>query len=264
MFAYNAENVPAINNHASALAVWQKAKPWRNAPSNERPLEDRKKRHVAIVLHPDRIACRLHSTEVVSYYEDGRVAVYLYGSVSTDNFVCALLRHCGTFIMGNKVDPVVWRRDVGTWDLGFGQLVEGRTAWFDENYNLQNPRLITTYALHNGVSRKLRDEYGYSEFTAWRKAYEAMHGQPDFGWRSRGTPKYRPDAMAHDWVIDALKQRGEVWKELSRSCSDEFILKCIYHRHPEVVATAQRESFNTLRDYENWRALDRKYGHLVR
>ena len=89
-------------------------------------------------------------------------------------------------------------------------------------------------------------------------------GQPDFGWSTRKHgPNYRPNAMAADWIIEAVQDRSK-WVELSRTTTNDFILQTIYRHHPECVQVGEISCFKNYRAYESWKALDRKYGYLVR
>lgn len=91
-FSYMGYGLPYLSNHAEALRFWEQAGKWRGE-SNERILDKRAKRNVTIRQTSDgSIACRMHSTDVVTYHPDNTLTIRPWRSKSTDVFAGRLLR----------------------------------------------------------------------------------------------------------------------------------------------------------------------------
>jgi hypothetical protein len=271
MFSSNNDGIPNLTNYADALHRFERTKPWRGyRDTDARPLDkNRALKHKTIRKGNDgTIYCRLHATDCVIFYADGRIDVDMsYSSVTTDSFIARVTSGMPMWFTSNADEPVVWLPGVGGtyhWDTARGFLIEGDTAHFDADGGLTNARPITHLAIKPHVARQLRNDYGYPDFMLWRRAYETMNGQPDFGYKSRDNPNYRPNDLRRLEVVEFLQDRGgDGWKDLSSRCSNDHILQCLYQAHPEVIATREEECFIGQRAYQNWRSLDRKYRAIL-
>lgn len=265
MFAYNGGDLPSLHCYADAFRCWDNATQWRDS---KREWDGRKldgnKRHITIRKgNNGQIICRMHSTDVVVYHTDGSIHVDCsYGSRSTDEFIWGLLRGSGIHCRTNERKPVAWVRHDG----GYHFVTD--TAKFIvgiDGFKLDNPETIYTYASKPAVVKQVLTDYGYGDFIAWRKMYLAMQGEPQTNdWRGRNNPKYRPNTMHSAEVMQALRDGGENCGVLANRCSEDYVRTQLLRRHPEIVAVAEREPFNDERDYQNWKALDRKYGWAVK
>ena len=96
-FQLDARHIETIVDYGDAVAQYQATKPWRGEEEVGmwRCLDtaNNRKRHTAFRLNTSNgdVECRLHSTNVVTYHENGDITILPYQSVSTDNFASALL-----------------------------------------------------------------------------------------------------------------------------------------------------------------------------
>lgn len=84
------EGIPTLNNYAEAVRHFERVKPWRG--KDERPIGNRT--HRAKIIHrllDGSIACRLYSTDVVTYHPDNTISVEFYDSRSTCEFASRIL-----------------------------------------------------------------------------------------------------------------------------------------------------------------------------
>lgn len=267
-FSLDTTDFPRISTVHQAAAHWSKKKPWRTQPSNHRPLEKASKKHCRLIrISENEYRARLHDTDVVTYTPEGIVVDARYSSVSTDNFIHALLGWSPVVVMGNRGYPTAWqinRNAAGYYS--HGQLIEGGRAIFDKDFNLVNPKPYLRPTLDRTKTRLVRQQYGIDDFVAWRKAYDAMYPDrpkhPD--WRSWRGPGWRPDWLPRADIKHALLERGDAWIELEMLCTTDYIISSIYREHPEIVRTEQRDTFENMVEYENWLKLDSKYGWAVK
>lgn len=267
-FSLDTTDFPRIATLDQAAAHWTKKKPWRFEPSSYRPLEKASKKHCKLIrISENEYRARLHDTDVITYTPEGITVRAGYSSISTDNFIQALLGWSPVMVLGNRGPVCAWQINRGAngyWTKG--QLVQGGIAIFDKAFNLTNPRPYKRLTLDRVQSKEVRVKYGINDFMAWRKAYESMCPErpkhPD--WRSWRGPGWRPDHLSTNDVQELLTQRGDGWIELEFECTDQHILDCIYRKHPEIVRTEERDTFENLAEYDNWLKLDRKYGWAIR
>lgn len=267
-FSLDTADFPNIANLDQAAAHWARKKPWRSEPSGHRPLEKKTKKHCRLIRISDaEYRARLHDTDVVTYTPEGITVDVRYSSISTDNFIQALLGWSPVLVMTNRGYPCAWRINRST--TGFyshGQLINGSRAIFDKDFNLTNPRPYHRLTLDRAKSKAVRAKYGIDDFAAWRKAYEAMNPErpvhPD--WRSWRGPGWRPDRLSISDVQELLMQRGDGWVELEFECTTQHIIDSIYRQHPEIIHSEERATFENLGEFDNWLKLDSKYRWAIR
>lgn len=86
------DGFPTINNHAQAQRFFDKTKPWRGGNENERPLGNRRDKHkMLVLLNNGDFACRLYSTDVLTYHRDNTISIRRYDTASTVEFANAIL-----------------------------------------------------------------------------------------------------------------------------------------------------------------------------
>lgn len=267
-FSLDTTDFPRIATVHSAAIHWAKKKPWRSEPSNHRPLEKASKKHCRLIrISENEYRARLHDTDVITYTPEGVTVNAGYSSISTDNFIAALLGWSPVMVTGNRGPVCAWQINRNT--AGYyshGQLVQGGTAIFDKDFKLVNPKPIMRLTLDRTKSKAVRARYGIDDFVAWRKAFDAMcpdrPKHPD--WRSWRGPGWRPDTLSWREVTHALKERGDQWIDLEMLCTNQHIIDCIYRQHPEIVRVEERDVFENMVDYDNWLKLDSKYRWAVR
>lgn len=115
------DGFPTINDHAGAQRAFDKIKPWRGGNEHERPLGNRRDKHKQLVLlNNGDFACRLYSTDVVTYHRDNTISIRRYDTASTVEFANAILPwelrttlHLGQMwvCMTTMTDPDRWPHD---------------------------------------------------------------------------------------------------------------------------------------------------------
>lgn len=251
MFAIDTRGLPTFNSYEDARNYWAKIKPWRNDfNSTDRPLDsNRKKKHMGIrVDENESVICRLYSTDILTFYKDGRVKVKFYYSNSTQRFINELWR--GAYV--DMRNHVVWNQ-WQYWRGGRGQMVKDGYALFD-----------TTGALVNGCSYKepklnvkranaLRKRIGFDKFAVWRAAFETLGTiQPILKWQRNN--------MSCDEIVEALAAGTEGWKKLATYMDNAAILQGIYQHHTaEVIDLIEWDAFASPTEFRSWRALCNKY-----
>lgn len=93
MFAISTRDLPTLGSYESARIQWDRGHKWRKGDPNVRAINDggRPNRNKTIVKYDDgRIAARLHRTDLVTYYPDGRVVLTRYDSQSSSEFITAV------------------------------------------------------------------------------------------------------------------------------------------------------------------------------
>lgn len=92
MYSMNVAEIPTLASYQSALTWWGRTHQWRRAEPGMRALTKRPKRTKTLVRYDDgRIAARLHDTDLVTYYEDGRIQLTRYDSASSAMFIQAVV-----------------------------------------------------------------------------------------------------------------------------------------------------------------------------
>ena len=185
-FQLDARNIPSLKDYADALKRWHSITPWRgHAASDSRPLDkrDRSKRHTTIHFKEHQgnaIACRLHSTDVVTYEPDGRIIIDpSYVSVSTNAFANAVLP--SGVMLYNKVVWTGWEHphywhdnpNLRGWNTGGKDFAVQRNLdgqWMP----CEEPKPFVKRVLNRERARAALKRYNYAGFRAWRAAYLAI------------------------------------------------------------------------------------------
>ena len=117
------KDLPRLRNYNEALNHWQLIKPLRGRATDTRPLclFARHKTNVLIerttVDGVDAVACRLYSTNVLTFVADGRIVIdNSYPSMSTNKFVSAIFG--GGAYMGTKGNQTWLHTYSGQWLVG--------------------------------------------------------------------------------------------------------------------------------------------------
>lgn len=247
-FSLDTRDIPTLVNYAAAKTHHDSQKPWRD--TTNRPLErnNRKKKHVSIHMANNTVHCTLHSSNLVSFHDDGTVDVRMWQSISSQNFINAILP-THAYVQCNTGEPVAWTGY--PWgDRSVGYLIDGSIATFSPDWKLQNPKPILWPTLNVKKANKLKKEYKFEDFKTWRRAYLANGGD---------VPRQYGRLNAYE-VTEHLVHGPQKWVELAREATDSHVLACIYRNHKDVIDVEEREYFTSDRDYKNWLSLDAKYG----
>lgn len=259
-FGYDGRGLPMIDNHGTALRVWCEIKPWRGQTGDhdERPLEDRRKRHVTIkILRDGSVACRLHSTDVVTFTPDGRLKVQPYASQSTDKFFNRLLRH-SRFAASFTSSAISAIQQDGSTRIyrtsGAGRLVfdTATGALLSETLPWQS-RTVNTSA-----AARVRKASQYAAFVTWLKMMDAGKlFSPNQPYR---IPLTRTELVASlnsddrmrwfSMVVFRHGGRGEA--DVAGTC--ERVRKALYKMHKDEVYNEITDTyFTSWSEVDTWR-----------
>jgi hypothetical protein len=85
LFAIQIHKMNCFSSHAAAAAYFAKTTPFKD--SQNRPLENKRMSHKALVKHADSsFSARLYRTDMVTFYKDGNVGVQFDGRQSSVKF----------------------------------------------------------------------------------------------------------------------------------------------------------------------------------
>ena len=212
-------NGPSLHSYQSAVRAWEQADRWRGETGefDERKLDGRK-RHVTIrKTREGDIACKLHSTDVVTYHPDDSITIERWSSMSTDSFARAMLPGSlySTFLSGGCD---IWIKPVGGssrfWDGDWqGWKFSGISCTFvpgeeGDEYTYAPKDLAETEPLEHTyldakLAAKARAKYRWNDFTTWFKAFTTLSRNP--------SPAFALSPRDHGTIL-ALLQDGEYTK----------------------------------------------------
>jgi hypothetical protein len=200
-FQLDVTNIPRFETYSSARAYWETRRPWRGKTGrhDERPLDkNRNKKHVSIRMgNNDQISCRLHGTDVVTFYPDGSIGLQPYHSISTDNFA-RRLTPLGIDVVFNSTPQCVMLYDLS--QPGLQRLYKLAKTPADGNdpefiiepHDPSDPAHPLVWKLRDShtmpflyprVDRKKANAAskatGLKDFITWFKALRAMGGVPE-------------------------------------------------------------------------------------
>jgi len=222
--------MPRIGSYHAAEMKLANTKPVRGRPDCI-PLGERSARrhnYMNIRRCGTSIACRLYSTDRVTFYDDGEIGIHPWPSVTTNDFVNAILRDHNVradFCKSNR--SLFWMR---CWN---GEDSEWRAYSIDRDFRFaRDPQHPGCYIAvsgwgHNAFeitrvnrseARKALAETRYSEFRIWSTAVRVTAGslidaprvkRYGFGFR---TDERRP--MENGLVLKCLAEGVEGWLEI--------------------------------------------------
>lgn len=205
-------SLPSFADYDAALRFWEKAKPWRDGPYEYRPLGDsRRMKHFVIRQKANGdVACRYHSTDVVTFHPDGTLTVKPWNSLSTDIFARRMLP-CGISTSFNSpLGALIWLwRD---WDNRRGYLVphSAKLVRAGGGWTISPdtpPEPIAFYKVDKSAAAKALRAYRYFDFLAWRQARVALD--------PRAFVSLGSSYMTNGEMLSFLRQGPEGWAVLS-------------------------------------------------
>ena len=96
MFGNTIQDLPSLLSYEQAVAHYESITPIRGS-NNLRPLcvkgNGRRRQHMQIIRHADAVVCRLHATDVVSFFANGDIVLNNSGwtSHTTHSFISGIL-----------------------------------------------------------------------------------------------------------------------------------------------------------------------------
>ena len=129
MFSNSMDNIPRINDFKDAAYTWSTIKPVRTWATNERPLRARREQHKVLRQYHDSYAARLYRTDMVTYWEDGRVSITRDDHQMSKAFVDAVAPQ-GLFATGHLGEMFITARVNHTTNHMHYQPKHGQTLHF--------------------------------------------------------------------------------------------------------------------------------------
>lgn len=252
MWGSSSSKSRTLHDHTDALAEFQRIKPWRGEPNSPRPLGRRRDRNYSIyVTREGAVACRLYSTDIVTYWPGNGIELTPHSTRTTSEFANDLLppgidahftHQLGCVIELNgrdcyKIDRTVMlvRKDYG-WEIS----PDTPTCKF-ERYRLDNEKATAAKRL-----------YPYADLCAFVPVYLGLTG----GDRRKA---FWTSHWAHnkESLLALLTERKfeEIIKVLGPNAPDT-VRRAIYHQHGCIVTDEfERLSYGALRkvhDSRHW------------
>lgn len=226
-----AASMPRIGGYHSAEMKLETTKPVRGRPDCI-PLGNgywRRFNHMNIRRYGSHaIACRLYSTDCVTFYDDGEIGIQPWSSKTTNDFVNAILRdHNVQADFDKSKHSLFWMRCWNGEDSEWRAYSIGRDFRF--RHDPKHPGCYTAVSgwVHNAFeftrvnrkeARKALAETRYSEFRIWSDAVRAMAGtfieapkikRYGFGFK---TDERKP--MENGRILRCLAEGVEGWLEI--------------------------------------------------
>ena len=173
-YSYDNTNCPSIRSYADAVAVWNSVKHFRGMVANDpRPLESRRKYHVTICVGAGSARLKLHGTNVVTYYDDGRLVIDNgFGSTSTENFARRLTPGGVELLSGRGTLWLYAPEAHRAYNIGHGTMTLTPTS--NGVWQPVNPKPWFVPRLDKFKARKALKDYGYNQFKAWLQMRERL------------------------------------------------------------------------------------------
>lgn len=180
MFTISTHDLRTINTYDAALRRWEAGHKWRKGDPKVRALSTgvRPNRNKTIVKHDDgRIAARLHSTDLVTYYPDGRVMLTRYDSQSSCAFITAV---CPQGMYASMHQSATWFNCAGGWyqsKFENHSLTFRKTEGTVTHWTLADPENAAQRSvLHvdRRAAKAAREKF--VPFTQWVTAVHALNG----------------------------------------------------------------------------------------
>lgn len=281
-FSIDTTDMSVLHDYAAALDRWSRTKPWRNGTDgNERPLGLRTAKHKTIrKLTDGSIACKLYSTDVVTYHPDDTITLHPYGSVSTDKFANAILPAGIRTSFNNAQSHITLRVfENNGWSNRLYRIYraantftvirrgDSRMSWVpiagQEIKPFEVPRMDIKAA---NAALKL---HGFADFQAWAKSYLAIANEPG-DWSKRHDQmwnlRHLRDGRAHaQTVIDHLKAGvSDGWMHIINTYglnAVEAVRTAIYQAE-DVVTVVERPFLNSQTELQSIRSAGNRYPWL--
>ena len=200
-FGLSMRGVSYVTTHDAAVAMYNKATPWRGEdPDGERPLPEKRSRDYGVRMDGTDVVFRYHRTDVIRWHKDGSYTLDTggYRTRSTGEFASNFMpqRHwlqkeASHLRIGDRIYPIAGHKvTVSADDVPSG---EGLGEFVKRTVNRKK-------------SKVLLDRLGYPAYRQW---YETMFPLV----RETLPSRYRRDYLAEGYVEAALKD-PEKWHEL--------------------------------------------------
>lgn len=199
-FGFNMRGVPYVKTYNEAVAMFEKAVPWRNG-GDDRPLPGKRSRTYGVRMNGDDVVFRYHRTDVIRWHKDGSYEIDTggYNSRSTCEFANHfmpnrhwLAKQTAHLRIGDWVYPIVGTR-VTVSETG-AVSGSGLGRFKKTSINRKKAKAMLT-------------ELGYYPYLAWHKLMYPMV-------QDTMPSKYRRPFMSESNVIEALQAGQDAYHDL--------------------------------------------------
>lgn len=256
-----------MNSYAAALGYYDNCTPWRGeGDAAERPLKERRVRHMGVRLKPDQsVAFRLWNTEVVTWHPDNTLTLVPYASPTTDAFAQGFTPWgLGCCFNSGYVTVCRARGENHTFLRTTGQMhfAVGDDACVQL---LSTPKPWKVYRMDRKQANAARKATGFKDFKLWVTAMQAMGGQVErpprvYHWATSATKN-------DDALMEMLADRARWVELLQRFYSDAHALDMmdrlsLKRGHPDgpVARVEERATLSSYREFNAVRAQRKRLG----
>lgn len=271
---------PTFNTYADVLDHWNNTAPWRGEPeTNKRPLSSkRRRRQCEFQLHSDGdITCFCESEPLVRWHPNGDIslkAVNTYGQhryntmfdSATPERMYAMLGEDAVVSIptNNEEESGRWRRPQKLYSLMVDRFTrfspsDGKFAW---EPHVETLMPFVRPVIDRKKSAALRDEFGFSDFTAWIRATFALKGcvvevpSHYYGWRApQATHEIRSNGLL-EYLTDKSR-----WPEVHASYANAALAisdmtEALYKEYGSGIWSAEiTDSYEESIGYMLWQRL---------
>jgi hypothetical protein len=206
-FALSMRSVPYSLDYAGAVAIFNRAVPWRNG-GDDRPLPNKRTRNMGVRMNGDDVVFRYHRTDVIRWKPDGSYELDTggYNTRSTCEFATHFMPHrhrlsgeTAHLRIEDKVYPMV-----------------GQQATVSRTGDVSGPGIgrFEERTVNRKKARTMLKEMGYYEYLAWHKLMYPMV-------RDTMPPSWRRRYMSEDEAAGALKVGQDAYHDLMMAMGGE-------------------------------------------
>lgn len=232
-FGLSMNGVAWVRSYAEAVAMFEKAVPWRNG-GEDRPLPGKRNRNTGVRMDGDDVVFRYHHTDVIRWKPDGSYAIDTggYNSQSTCTFASNfmpwhhwLMRETAHLRINDTVYAVAGARiNVSKTGVVSGS---GLGRFEKTRINRKNAKELLT-------------ELGYYKYVAWHKLMHPMvQDTMPHRWRRPWVSEYDVAPMLHN---------EETWHTLMVSSAGEppILREMLYRQHGEAYGVFDRTYYDSM------------------
>ena len=223
-FALSMHRVPYAKTYDEAVALYERAEPWRNG-GDDRPLPSKRTRIMGVRMVGEDVVFRYHRTDVIRWRPGGSYTIDTggYESRSTAEFASHFMPHYDYLRSGARHlrirDRLYAMRGRCVTVSGTGEVSgSGLGVFRKKTVNRQNAKAMLT-------------ELGYSPYAAWHKLmYPMVQGAMPRQWQRSW--------LTGEEMLEGLSKGMEAYHDLmmSRFGAPETVRKDLYRVYGERFA----------------------------
>jgi hypothetical protein len=243
-FALNMRGTGYVTSYAAAVAMYNRATPWRGEdPAGERPLPNKRHRTMGVRMDNEDVVFRYHHTDVIRWRQDGSYTINTggYDTLSTCGFASHFMpqRHWLTKSAAHlRIDTWVYP-------------IVGHEVTVSETGTVSGPGLgrFEAKRVNRAKANTLLATTGYPEYRAWYKAMYPMV-------KDTMPAMYRRRYVGAEEMQDMLRDEA-TWHDLMMSqMGDPSTTRAILYAYRGLEHRIWEYEYHTRLDYT---AVTRKY-----